>query len=120
MLSVGFGMILGIVNGAALCEAAGLPVESLSRHADHALGTFAPFAKFMLAKISSGKLAETEASLRTWCAALDHMVEAASEAGYSDEFPRFTRDLFRRAEARGLGDHDVAALIELLRPGAAS
>jgi hypothetical protein len=48
------------------------------------------------------------------------MVEGMGASGYSDEFPRFTRDLFRRAEARGLGDHDVAALIELLRPGAAS
>ena len=116
VLSVGFGTILGILNGAALCEAADLPVENLSRYVDHTLGTFAPFAKFLLAKITSGDLEQTEAALQTWAAGLDHILEALDGTGYSDEFARFTRDLFRRAEERGLGGHDVAALIELLRP----
>ena len=116
ILSVGFGTILGLVNGAALCEAADLPVENLSRYTDHALGTFAPFAKFLLAKIANEDLEQTEAALHTWAAGLDHMIEALGGTGYSDEFPRFTRALFQRAEQRGLGGHDVAALIELLRP----
>ncbi|MCZ6873529.1 MAG: NAD(P)-binding domain-containing protein [bacterium] len=116
LLSAGLGLIMGVVNGAALCEAGGLPVSEYSKYLEGVLPTFVNSTVETARKIGEGNLEETEASLQTWGAVLEYMSESAADAGFSNEIPSFIRSLFNRAIDQGLGEHDVAALIRLLRP----
>jgi len=116
LLSFVLGALVGVVNGAALCEASGASLKEylalLDPYMPEVIGAVLQTAQ----KIADDDLEDTEASLGTWAATLEYMNETASEAGFSNEFPAFTQRLFDRAKDRGLGEHDVAALIEVLRP----
>ena len=117
LLSGYLGAIVGVANGAALCEAGGLPLTHYCDLLDRVMPTFVQIVKQTTQKIADDDLVDTEATLQTWAATLDYMSESASDAGFSNEIPAFIRSLCDRAVERGLGEHDVAALIEVLRPG---
>jgi 3-hydroxyisobutyrate dehydrogenase-like beta-hydroxyacid dehydrogenase len=108
-------MILGVVNGVVLCEAGGFPP---ARYVD-ALGSFMAMAGAQAQRVARTAVEsgyrETEAALRTWAGGLEHTAETLREAGASDEVPRFLGGLLERAIDAGHGEHDIAALVEVLR-----
>ncbi len=117
LLSAALGFIMGVVNGAALCEAGGVSVGQYRRYLERYLRTaVGPTGLQTAQKIADEDLKETQASLQTWGATLDYMDESAADAGFSNEISTFIRSLFNRAIDRGLGEHDVASLIQVLRP----
>jgi 3-hydroxyisobutyrate dehydrogenase-like beta-hydroxyacid dehydrogenase len=115
LISSMLGLIVGVVSGARLCEAENIPVEDYSRLLVALMPTSMQEALRITDRIATGELRETEAALKTWAGALDHMIESGRSRGGSDEFPIFLQGLFQRAIDSGYGDHDVAALIETLR-----
>ena len=118
VLSSSLGLFLGVINGAALCEASGIPID---RYADYFHSMHDEDVKAVLdslRKIVEHRLEQTEAPLEVWAATTDHMVDTAEHAGYSTEVPLFIRSLLDRAVERGLGRQSIGALIEVLRPAA--
>ncbi len=69
-----------------------------------------------LRKIEDGGLDESDASIEGWAAIVDSLVEYAKETGYDPGVSTFIRRFFGQAIDRGLGVHDVGALINVLRP----
>ena len=115
LISGMLGMIVGVVNGALLCEAGGFPPAQYVEILGAFLGTAGEQAQAVARRAVEGGYRETEAALRTWAGGLEFMGETTREAGASDEFPRFLSGLLRRAIEAGHGEHDIAALVEVLR-----
>ena len=115
LLSGMLGMIVGVLNGVVQCEAGGFPSAQYPEILGAFMTTVAAQVQQLARTAVEGSYGETEAALRTWTRAVEHMGETSREAGTGDEFPRFLSGLLRRAIATGHGDHDIAALIEVLR-----
>ena len=115
LLSVALGALVGVVNGAALCEASAASLKDYCELLDPYMTIVVGSVLKTAQKISDDDLEDTEASLGTWGATLEYMLETSSGAGISSEVPAFIQTLFDRAKDRGLAEHDVAALIEVLR-----
>jgi 3-hydroxyisobutyrate dehydrogenase-like beta-hydroxyacid dehydrogenase len=115
LLSGMLGLIVGVVSGAGVCEAENIPVEEYAKLLRALMPTSVQEAQQITERIGAGDLRETEAALKTWAGAVDHMIESRPSGGGSDEFPAFLQRLFHRAIDAGYGDYDIAALIEVLR-----
>ncbi len=116
IISAGVGLITGVINGAAICEAAGISLVEFGKHFPLSAGSDAKALVESLRKIEDGGLDESDASIEGWAAIVDSMVEYAKETGYDPEVSAFIRRFFGQAIDRGLGVHDVGALINVLRP----
>lgn len=67
-------------------------------------------------KIEAGELEESNAPIEMWAATIGPMIECAIKTGYDPKIPVFIQEFFGRAIKRGQGEHDVGALINVLRP----
>ena len=116
IISAGVGLITGVINGAAICEAAGISFVEFGRHFPLSVGSDAEALVESLRKIQDGGLDKSDASIEGWVPIVDSMVEYAKETGYDPEVSTFIRQFFGQAINRRLGAHDVGALINILRP----
>jgi hypothetical protein len=58
---------------------------------------------------------ETDAYLKQWREVIDPVIETTENAGYNSEFPTLVRNLLNHAIEQGWGEHDIGALIKILR-----
>ncbi|MEM9498818.1 MAG: NAD(P)-binding domain-containing protein [Pseudomonadota bacterium] len=114
--SASLGRIIGTLNAAAICEAAHIPLERFAKTMDQDAQQESRALAESLKKIESGNLDTAEASIEVWAALPQAMTEFAQDTGYSPDVSEFMRQLFDRAVRQGLGEHDVGALIKVLRP----
>ena len=116
IISAGVGLITGVINGAAICEAAGISLVEYGRHFPLSAESDARALVESLRKIEDGGLDESDASIEGWAPIVDSMVEFAKETGYDPKVSTFIGRFFGQAIDRRLGAQDVGALIEVLRP----
>ena len=110
-LSELYGVILGVVHGARLCEA-----EQVRMGLYGSLFTEGEWvAKGLAHIIQTADYAHPGGSLRVWEGALQRLQSQARDAGINCEIPDFVSGLFKRAIMAGHGEEDVAALIKVLR-----
>lgn len=105
-----YGLFLGVVHGAYLCESEDVNVglyATMFPEGDR--------ARMLAEIIGSGDFTDTGATLTVWEGALRRIQQQAADAGLNGEIPDFTSSFFQRAIAAGHGDEDVAALIKVLR-----
>ena len=57
----------------------------------------------------------TDAYLKQWREVIDPVIETTENAGYNSEFPTLVRNLLNHAIEQGWGEHDIGALIKILR-----
>jgi 3-hydroxyisobutyrate dehydrogenase-like beta-hydroxyacid dehydrogenase len=101
---------LGVWHGARVCEAEGIGVDvfaSLLPQSDP--------AAHLAWRIHRHEYDDPGATLDVWNAAVDRILEEAENAGIDNEIPGLVSSLFRRAIALGHGQHDTAAVMEVLR-----
>ncbi len=102
---------LGALHGAQVCLSEGVAPETLAAlHSEKD-----PSAK-LIARISARAYGDPGATLVVWNAALSRILEQGRERGINTEIPGLIASLFERAIAAGHGEHDVAALAELMGP----
>jgi len=70
----------------------------------------------MAIKCDQGKLDETEAYLSVWNETLEPIIETLADNGCNPELPILMKNILDRAEKKGFANHDLAALIEMIRP----
>ena len=105
-----YGMFLGMVHAAVLCESeqvdldllAGVIPKSESAHA-------------YIQKIADGNYTDTTATLDTWATAFESISRQSVDAGINNEVPQLMSSLFDRAHKAGFGDEDITALVKVLR-----
>jgi 3-hydroxyisobutyrate dehydrogenase-like beta-hydroxyacid dehydrogenase len=116
ILSATHGLIFGMLNGAALCEATGISIRQYTKLVQPLLTMEAEAIAGSAIKIEDDTLNDTEAFLATWAAVLNPMIETMEGAGYNSEIPHFMRKMLKRAIDQGWGEYDIGALIKILRP----
>lgn len=105
-----FGLFLGLVHGAYLCESE-----------DVSVGLYATMfpeddrARLFAQVIHSGNFENPGATLSVWDAALERVLIQARDAAIDAEIPQFVATFFKKALADGYGEEDVAALVKVLR-----
>ena len=116
ILSATFGLIFGMLNGAALCEATGTSIRQYTKLVQPVLTMETEEIAGSAIKIEDNTLHDTGAFLATWAAVLNPMIETMEGAGYNSEIPNFMRKMLNRAIDQGWGEYDIGALIKILRP----
>lgn len=116
MLSTAFGLIFGVMNGAALCEATGISIKQFIDITKYRLPLDFDTISESALKCQDDSFEEPEASLNTWAATLGPMVETLEDSGYNPEIPTFMKSVLHRVIDQGLGEQDIGALIKVLRP----
>lgn len=114
-LSYVYGATVGFLHGARLAETAGLDVSHYGRIVRQISPSFGAFFEHEGAVIRKGDFQATESPLRISIEATRRILHSSMEAGINNEFPAFVADLFDRAEADGLGNEELAALIKVMR-----
>ncbi len=112
------GSTLGLLQGAAFCEAGGVDPAAAFAAVPSWLVEIAAEAEYARGLIARRDYRGDQASLDVHVAAMEHIVGSANASGVSDAFPRLLVDLFSQAVARGHGAEEIAAGIEVLRPPA--
>lgn len=110
------GLITGVLNGAAICEAEGVSMSEFGDLIPLLMGYDAEALSESVKRIEAGGLENSDASIGVWAAITKPIIETAKEADYDPAFPEFIQNLFNRAIENGHGEHDVGALIKVLRP----
>lgn len=116
MLCGSYGLFFGVMNGVAICEAAGITTEQYLKIVRPVMVTDVNAATEMVEKCGEDRLHETEATLATWNEAMIPSIKALEGYGYNPEFMTLMHDMLNRAEKSGYAEHDLAALIEMIRP----
>jgi 3-hydroxyisobutyrate dehydrogenase-like beta-hydroxyacid dehydrogenase len=114
-LSYVYGATIGFLHGARLAESAELDVAQYGRIVRQISPSFGAFFEHEGKVIRNGDFRVTESPMRISIEATRRILQSSLEAGISTEVPALVVDLFDRAEAAGLGDEEVAALIKVMR-----
>lgn len=117
-LSFLYGSTLGLLQGAAFCEAEGVDPAAAFGAVPSWLIEIDAEADYARRLIARGDFTGDQATLDVHLAAMHHIVDAAGASGVDDAFPRLLVDLFGAAVARGGGAHEIAGAIAVLRPPA--
>ncbi len=116
MLSGSFGLIFGVMNAVAICEATGISIEQYLQVVGPVFKTDIDLVTEMAQKCDEDNLDKTEAYLSVWNETLVPIIETLSDGGCNTELPTLMHEMLNRAEKEGLAKHDLAALIEMIRP----
>ena len=116
-LSAMLGYLMGIASGAALCAAGGVPLSRLTELTRAGGSVVLAEGIRVCAAIETGNTKDTEASLATWAAVAPKLVSLAQMLGTNAELPTAQQRVFQAAVERGLGQHDIAALVHVLGKG---
>jgi 3-hydroxyisobutyrate dehydrogenase-like beta-hydroxyacid dehydrogenase len=108
-LSGMFGLYLGVAHAASLCEAEGVPIDSLA-----AIFPRVPQAQWLAGYIARREHASPGAPIRLWRAALSLIQRQAADASIAAELPDFTAAILEKAMAAGHGEHHLAAIAEVM------
>jgi len=118
ILAADFGLIMGIFGGAAICEATGISIKQFVEIARPVMAMDVEAQFESAIKYQDKDTEETDAYLKQWREVIDPVIETTENAGYNSEFPTLARNMLDRAINQGWGEHDVGALINILRPAA--
>jgi 3-hydroxyisobutyrate dehydrogenase-like beta-hydroxyacid dehydrogenase len=116
LLSSALGTLIGTIHGAALAEAGGVPLAEFADLIDRSQHLQSEELRRITTALAEGRTEETEAALKTWGKIPGHMLHLTREHGIDPTWADGLAALFERAEAAGLGDQDLAAMIQIFRP----
>jgi 3-hydroxyisobutyrate dehydrogenase-like beta-hydroxyacid dehydrogenase len=111
LYAVHYASMLAFFHGAAMCHAAGFPIETYTEQA-------APMGQQMRLRagetIAKRSYGNPGCALEVEAAAYAHVVRLSEELGVDTAFPKMVAGYFGRAIADGHGQHDLAATFEVL------
>ncbi|HZH04969.1 MAG TPA: NAD(P)-binding domain-containing protein [Myxococcaceae bacterium] len=113
-LSYVYGAAVGFFHGALIAQSEALDVAAYGKIVNDISPSFGAFFQHEGAVIQSGRFEASESPLRISVDATARLLSTARETGLSTEFPAFVSSLFARADAAGLANEEIAALVKVL------
>jgi 3-hydroxyisobutyrate dehydrogenase-like beta-hydroxyacid dehydrogenase len=113
-----WGAMFGVLQGVAVVEAEGIPLETLTGYAKALTPVVDAAVMDLLARAQQrrfGTDAETLATLDIHHGALKHLLELCRERGLHREVPEAFDRLFQKAAQAGHGQDDFAVLTRFMR-----
>lgn len=115
IIAADFGLIMGIMCGAAICEATGISIKQYVELARPVMAMDVEAQFESAIKHEDDNTKETDAYLKQWREVIDPVIETTENAGYNSEFPVLVRRMLDRAIDQGWGEHDIGAMIKFLK-----
>lgn len=116
-LSYFAGALLGALHGARICESEGLRVDEYGALMAAISSIVGGDIKHLGEAIQTATYQTPQATLGTWAAAVQRILQQAQDAKINSELPTFASRLFQKGVTAGFKNEEVAALIKVLRGG---
>lgn len=114
-LSYVYGAYAGFLHGARIAEANGIDTGVFGKLVEGISPSFGAFFAHQGQVIASDNYAVSESPMRISIAAVDRIARTSAALGINRELPDLVNGWLIRAEASGLADQELAALIKVLR-----
>lgn len=114
-LSYVYGSYAGFLHGATIAEATGSDVATYGKLVRAISPSFGAFFEHEGGVIASGDFRATESPLRISIAAVRRIRRASERLGLNSELPALVDGWLKRADAGGLADEELAAMVKVLR-----
>jgi len=109
------GFMFGMIYGALLCEKAGVSLDDYVELLPLTIKVVHDYYDVFAASVPSGNVADPPASMGTYYAAFQDVLNTCRDLGAPDELPRLLHDLAKRGIDAGLADEQITALTKILR-----
>ena len=109
------GFMFGLIYGALVCEKAGISMDAYVEQIPLTLAVVHDYYDVFAATVPSGNFADPPASIGTYLAAFQDVVDTFKELGVSAELPELLHGLMQRGVDAGLENDQVTALTKVLR-----
>ena len=109
------GFLVGTINGAAICEAGGVPLSAFSAQVATNADLMQSEPLRLVQAIASGDTTETQASLATWAEGHVALLDVARKLEIETSFHNGIKAMFDKSLEHGLGDHDLSAMVQAFR-----
>jgi 3-hydroxyisobutyrate dehydrogenase-like beta-hydroxyacid dehydrogenase len=109
--------IVGLVHGIAICESESVDPSELVAIINAQLPVFGELNRSILASIRDRVFSNPQASLDTWAAVATHLSQISSDNQLSQAVPSMLMTIFEQARRQGLGESDIASIVEVIRAG---
>ena len=107
--------IVGLVHGIAVCES--VAPSELVALLNAQLPMWGDLNRAIMESIRDRAFSNPQASLDTWAAVPKHLAQISSDNRLSQAVPSMLWMLFEQAQRQGLGDADIASIVEVIRAG---
>lgn len=114
-LSIVYSVYIGMMYGAALCESAGISLDTFSDIFSTAIPEYMDFLNDELNAVKKNDFTATQTSISSNVLATQRVADALVNAGLTPDFPKAIALLIKNAEQRGYGDEELAAVIKVIR-----
>jgi hypothetical protein len=115
ILATDLGLMLGVMSGAAVCDATGISIDKYVELARPVIAMDIEAQYESAVKYGNDDLVETDAFLKQWAEVVDPIIETFENTGYNSEFPTLVKNLMNRAIDKGWGEYDAGILIKVLK-----
>ncbi len=112
VLGVMYGVLTGFVHALAVLRADGIAPDAFLPFATEAMGIMP--LEDIARQVQTGDYGGREAQLDMQAAYMEHMVAVSDARAIDPAFPRYVRELMRRAIAAGHGGDDFGRLIDVV------
>ena len=109
------GFMFGMIYGALLCEKAGVPMDAYVEQLPLTIKVVHDYYDLFAATVPSGNFADPPASMGTYYAAFQDVLNTCQDLGTPDELPRLFHDLLKRGIDAGLADQQITSLTRVMR-----
>ena len=110
--------LMGLVNGAAMCRAGGVPLDVFMTFYNKNNGIIASEQTRLVEAIRDGRTEENEASIKAWREGNQALISVAASLGTNLTLQNALQAVFQQGRHQGLDDHDLSALVDVFDPTA--
>ena len=114
------GYLMGLVNGAAICRAGGVPLDVFMEFNERTTDVILSEQKRLVKAIRDGNTQETQATIKAWREGNQALVSVADSLGTNLTLQNAMQAVFQEGRRQGFDEHDLAALVDVFDPGRAS
>ena len=111
------GALMGLVNGAAICRAGGVPLDVFMKFNEGTNSILLAEQRRIIEAIRDGRTEENEASIKAWREGNQALNSVAASLGTDLTLQNAIQAVFQEGGQRGLDEHDLSALVDVFDPG---
>jgi 3-hydroxyisobutyrate dehydrogenase-like beta-hydroxyacid dehydrogenase len=109
------GFMFGMIYGALICAKAGISMDDYVHQIPLTLKVVHDYYDVFSATVPSGNFSNPPASIGTYLAAFQDVLDTFKKSGVPHEFPELLHGLVQRGVDAGLADEQITALTKLMR-----
>ena len=110
------GAMMGLVNGAAICRAGGVPLDVFMKFNERTNSILLAEQKRLIEAIRDGRTEDTEASIKAWREGNQALISVAASLGTHLALQNAIQEVFQEGRRKGLDEHDLSALVDVFDP----